>query len=444
MIYLKRKIDLFLYDWKHREGHKPLVIKGARQIGKTSSILEFAKNNYKSYVYINFIDMPKYKNIFSESFEPKDIIKNITAIDQNVIFQENDTLIIFDEVQEYPDAMTSLKFFNLDGKYDVICSGSLLGINYRDVTSVSVGYQEEYEMNSMDFEEFLWAKGRDNEFVDEIFDFVLNKKELPQVLYDVMKNAWEEYLIVSGMPACVARFIETNRYTSISNMLYQILNDYKTDMKKYVFGFDKMKLENTYNNAVVQLGKDNKKFQISKIKSGARNKDYIGCVEWLCDVGMLAKCYALDNLELPLKGNINIDKYKLYFRDSGILLSSLDAETKENFIIDKIKSTYKGGIYENIIAESLYKSGVELFYYKKENATLEEDFITRTRNSIVPIEVKSKKGISRSLRALIDSDNYKEIEFGIKIMDRNIAYDNKILVLPHFVTFLISKYLKNQ
>lgn len=442
MVYLKRKIDLFLRDWKNKEDHKPLVIKGARQVGKTSSILEFAKENYKSYIYINFFDNPKYKNIFNDSFDPKDIVKNITAINQKAEFIEGNTLIVFDEIQEYPDAMTSLKFFNLEKKYDVICSGSLLGINYKSVTSVSVGNQEEYEMNSMDFEEFLWAKGRDEKFINEIFDYIYQKKELPKVLYDILEKNWEEYIIVSGMPSCVSRFIETNTYTSVLENLHQIVNDYKADMKKYVFGFDKMKLENTFNSAVVQLGKENKKFQISKIKSGARNKDYIDCVEWLCDVGILAKCYAIENLELPLKGNYDINKYKLYFRDSGILLSSLDDEVRENFIIDKQRSTYKGGIFENIVAESLYKSGIDLFYFKKENSTLEEDFIVRTKNNIVPIEVKSKKGLSKSLRALIDGVQYKEIDYGIKIMDRNILYDNNILVLPHFVTFLIKRLLK--
>ncbi len=270
------------------------------------------------------------------------------------------------------------------------------------------------------------------------------KKPFSDLQYNILRNLWKEYLVVSGMPASVARYVENNLFTDIDNILLQIIEDYKTDMRKYATGFDKMKLLNTYLSAVAQLGEENKKFQISKIKSGARSKDYMPCIEWLCDTGILVRSFAIKNLEFPLKANIDISKYKLYFADSGILLYSLDKESKDDIIIKNNQSTYKGGVYENIIAEALYKSGVELYYYKKEDSTLEEDFITRDNDSIVPIEVKSKIGTSKSLRALIDGDKYKNIKYGIKIEESNISFENKILTIPHFATFMLKKLLESK
>ena len=442
MAYLKRKIDKYLKEWKESDIKKPLIIKGARQIGKTSSILHFGRENYDSVIYINFVDEPLYKEIFEQGYNIDNVMKNISLLNQNVKIVPGKTLIVFDEIQEYPDAMTSLKFFSIDGKYDVICSGSLLGINYKDVSSISVGYKIDYKMNSMDFEEFLWAKGYTENQIDEFYINLMERKPFSDLQYNVLYSLWKEYLVVSGMPAAVAKFLESNLYVGIDSILLQIIEDYKADMRKYVMGFDKMKLLNTYNSALIQLGDENKKFQISKIKSGARSKDYMPCIEWLCDTGILMQSFAIKNLEFPLKANVDTSKYKLYFADSGILLYSLDKESKDDIIIKNNQSTYKGGVYENIIAEALYKSGIELYYYKKEDSTLEEDFITRDKESIVPIEVKSKIGTSKSLRALIDGDKYENIKYGIKIQKSNISFENNILTMPHFAAFMLKKCLE--
>lgn len=441
MAYLKRKIDKYLKEWKKSDTKKPLIIKGARQIGKTSSILHFAEENYDSVIYINFVDEPQYKVIFEQGYNTDSVMKNISLLNQKAKIIPGKTLVIFDEIQEYPDAMTSLKFFSIDGKYDVICSGSLLGINYKDISSISVGYKIDYRMNSLDFEEFLWAKGYTENQIDEFYTCLIERKPFSELQYNILSSLWKEYLVVSGMPAAVARFVEKELYTEIEDILLQIIEDYKADMRKYVMGFDKMKLLNTYNSALAQLGDENKKFQISKIKSGARSKDYMPCVEWLCDTGILMQSFAIKNLEFPLKANVDTSKYKLYFADSGILLYSLDKESKDDIIIKNNQSTYKGGVYENIIAEALYKSGIELYYYKKEDSTLEEDFVTRDKESIVPIEVKSKIGTSKSLRALIDGDKYENIKYGIKIQKSNISFEDNILTMPHFAAFMLKKCL---
>lgn len=296
-------------------------------------------------------------------------------------------------------------------------------------------------MTSLDFEEFLWAKGYTEDQIDELYTYLISKKAFSDLQYNILYSVWKEYLAVSGMPAAVVSFVNTNLFSGIDNIIFQINEDYKADMRKYVFGFDKMKLINTYNRAIIQLGDENKKFQISKIKSGARSKDYMPCVEWLCDAGILMQCFSIKNLEFPLKSNLDMGKYKLYFTDTGILLNSLDKESKNDILIKNIQSTYKGGVYENIIAEALYKSGMDLYYYKKDDSTLEEDFITRDEDSIIPIEVKAKIGKSKSLRILIDSDKYKNIKYSIKIQESNISYENKILTIPHFATFLLKRYL---
>lgn len=441
MAYLKRKIDKYLKEWKKSDTKKPLIIKGARQIGKTSSILHFAEENYDSVIYINFVDEPQYKRVFEQGYNTDSVMKNISLLNQKVKIIPGKTLVVFDEIQEHPDAMTSLKFFSIDGKFDVICSGSLLGINYKDISSISVGYKSDYRMNSLDFEEFLWAKGYIENQIDEFYTCLIEKKPFSELQYNILSSLWKEYLVVSGMPAAVTSFVEKELYTEIEDILLQIIEDYKADMRKYVMGFDKMKLLNTYNSALAQLGDENKKFQISKIKSGARSKDYMPCVEWLCDTGILMQSFAIKNLEFPLKANVDTSKYKLYFADSGILLYSLDKESKDDIIIKNNQSTYKGGVYENIIAEALYKSGIELYYYKKEDSTLEEDFVTRDKESIVPIEVKSKIGTSKSLRALIDGDKYENIKYGIKIQKSNISFENNILTMPHFAAFMLKKCL---
>lgn len=273
-MYLERKIDKFLIDWRNRTNHKPLIIKGARQVGKTESIIRFAQN-YKNKVVINFIAQPQYKSITSDGYAPESIIKNISLIDDNARLSADDTLIVFDEIQAFPDIVTALKFFAIDGKYDVICSGSLLGINYKQIESNSVGYKEDYTMNSMDFEEFLWAKGRYTA-ADDMLSHLQNTIPFSATEMNVYSSLFKDFCITGGMPAIVAKHIETGTFEGVLNMQRQILQDYKDDIRKYVTGLEQTKILNVFNHIPVQLAKENKKFQISKVASGARFKDYWG------------------------------------------------------------------------------------------------------------------------------------------------------------------------
>lgn len=444
MQLLKRKIDNFLTEWKNDSNHMPLIVKGARQIGKTESIKHFAKENYKSVIEINFALQKQYKDIFDDGFEVDTIIKNITMHNTEFRIIPGDTLIFFDELQDCPNCATSLKAFNQDGRYDVICSGSLMGINYQEIESNSVGNKEDYEMHSMDFEEFLWAKGYSETLIDDLFRHMIEVTPLSNTEYNVVMNAFREYMVIGGMPAIVNTFVTQNNYSGTLKMQKQILRDYEEDITKYAKGLDKAKILNIYRKIPVFLGKDNKKFQISKVAKGARNRDYVGTVDWLSDAGIINICYCMDQPELPLKGNYNPDNYKIYYRDTGLLIASLDDEAQKDLRDNKNFNTYKGAIYENIVADMLVKQGYGLYFYRNEKSTIEMDFFVRDTDSLIPVEVKATDNATISLNNLIKKDCYSDIKYGIKLADKNIGFNGKFYTFPYFLTFLLKRYLSEK
>ena len=365
MIYLKRKIDKFLENWRSNPDRKPLIVKGSRQIGKSESINHFGSKFYESVIYINFVEEPKYKMIITDGYKTDDIIKNISLLDTSKRFIPKKTLIFFDELQEFPEISTALKFFNIDGRFDVICSGSMLGINYRKIESNSVGYKSDYEMYSMDFEEFLWAKGYDDSFVESILTHMKTLTPFNEVELSVLNSLFLDFCILGGMPAVVREYITKGTFEGTLEIQRQLILDYKEDIRKYAEGLDQTRILNVFNQIPPQLAKDNKKFQISKVASGARFKDYRGCVEWLNDAGMINICYCLNFPELPLNGNFDEEKYKIYFADTGMLVAMLDEEAQEDLRANKNLGVYKGALYENIVGEALNKSGYNLYYYKR-------------------------------------------------------------------------------
>ncbi|MBR2044526.1 MAG: ATP-binding protein [Agathobacter sp.] len=441
---LRRKIDKVLVEWKNRPEHMPLIVKGARQIGKTKAIQYFGENHYKTVVEINFVLQKQYKDIFDDGFEVDTILKNISLKNPSFEFIEGETLIFFDELQDCINCATSLKSFREDGRYDVICSGSLMGINYKEIESNSVGNKEDYEMYSLDFEEYLWAKGYKDSQIEDLFQKMLNVTPLSNVEYEVMLENFREYMILGGMPAIVFAFVKQKNYSGTLKMQQQILLDYEEDITKYAQGLDKAKVLNIYRKIPVFLGKDNKKFQISKVAKGARNRDYIGTVDWLENAGIVNVCYCMELPELPLKGNYNPDNYKLYFSDTGLLIGSLDEEVQEDLRFNKNFNTYKGAIYENVVADMLKKQGALLYFYKNEKGTLEMDFFTRDANSLVPIEVKAMDGATASLNTLIEKDKYPDVKYGIKLANKNIGFNGKFYTFPYFMGFLIKRFLKEK
>ena len=441
MLYLKRKIDAFLSEWKANPDKKPLIVKGPRQVGKTESIQRFAAENYTSVITINFVEEPKYKMITADGYKTADIIKNISRIDPSKRFIEGETLIFFEELQEFPDIATALKFFKIDGRFDVICSGSMLGLNYRKIESNSVGYKTDYEMFSLDFEEFLWAGGYDDAFIDDMLTHMRTLTPFNELELSVCGELFLNYCILGGMPAVVREFIEKGTFEGSLETQRQLIADYKEDIRKYADGMDQTRILNVFQHIPVQLAKDNKKFQISKVASGARFRDYRGCIEWLNDAGMVNICYCLNFPELPLKGNYDETKYKLYFADSGLLVAMLDEEAQEDLRANKNLGVYKGALYENVIGEALVKAGYQLYYYKREDSTLEQDFFVRTASALIPVEVKAQRGTAKSLRTLITSDKYEDIHYGIKFTAGNLGFSDAIYKLPYFCEFLLKRYL---
>ena len=443
MELLKRKIDTFLALWKQNPLRKPLIVKGARQIGKTRSIQAFGQANYESVIEINFVLQKKFRSIFDNGYEVDTIIKNISLLEPTWKFIPYKTLIFFDELQKCPDCATSLKSFNADPRYDVICSGSLMGIYYEEIESNAVGNKEDYEMHSMDFEEFLWAKGYSEAQVEDLYTHMASLTPFSELELSTYMDIFRDYMTIGGMPEVVKMYIDNGHFGGTLELLRQLLLDYEEDITKYAKDSDKAKILAVYRHISTFLAKTSKKFQITKVARGARNREYIGAVEWLEKAGVVNVCYCLSNPELPLKGNYDADTYKVYYHDTGLLIASLDEEAQEDLRANKNFGTYKGAIYENVVGEMLRKSGYEqLYYYKNDNPALEMDFFVRDSDSLIPVEVKARDGATASLNHLIDWQSYPDVSYGIKFGYKNIGWGGKFYTFPYFLAFLLKRFLK--
>ena len=445
MELLKRKIDDYLLEWKGNARRKPLIVKGARQVGKTASIRSFAAANYESVIEINFVLQKKFRSIFDDGYEVESIIKNISLLEPSWEFIPYKTLIFFDELQRCPDCATSLKSFCEDGRYDVICSGSLMGIYYEEIESNAVGFKEDYEMYSMDFEEFLWAKGYKSWQIENMYQHMIDVQPFSQIEFDTLIDIFREYMTLGGMPEVVKMFIDNGHFGGTLELQRQLLKDYEEDITKYARQSDKARVLAVYTHISTFLAKENKKYQITKIAKGARNREYVGAVEWLRQAGVINVCYCLNNVELPLKGNYDADYYKLYYHDTGLLIASLDEEAQEDLRANKNFGTYKGAIYENVVGEMLRKSGYEqLYFYKHDNPALEMDFFVRDADSLIPVEVKAKDGATASLCNLITWKSYPDVKYGIKFGNKNVGFNGQFYTFPYFLAFLLKRFLKDK
>lgn len=444
MELLRRKIDGFLEEWRRDPERLPLIVKGARQVGKTASVRQFGKTHYPNFVEINFLLQKQYRDIFDSGFEVDAILRNITLHDPGLEFLPHETLIFFDELQACPNCATGLKSFRQDGRYDVICSGSLMGINYREIESNSVGYKQDYEMYSLDFEEYLWAKGYRAEQVEELYSYMADVRPLSETQLAVMMENFREYMVLGGMPAVVSSFVAKKNYSGTLAMQRQILLDYEEDITKYAGGLDHGKILNVYRRIPVFLGKENKKFQISKVAHGARSREYVGVLDWLNDAGIVNLCYCMSQPELPLKGNYDPDHYKVYFRDTGLLIGALDEEAQEDLRSNRNFNAYKGAIYENMVGDMLVKQGYPLYFYKNEKGTMEIDFFVRDKDSLIPVEVKAMDGATVSLNKMIESEKFPDVRYGIKLGNKNIGWNGKFYTFPYFLTFLLKRFLRER
>jgi len=430
---LKRKIYDNLVQWKKRSDKLCLLVKGARQVGKTFIIELFARENYKHFVSINFVQNPAYKTIFDGDLDAMTLIKQISLRVPGAKLIPGESLIFLDEIQDCPRARTALKFLAQDKRFDIIASGSMLGINYKDVPSYPVGYVEYLEMHSLDFEEFLWANGMLPESIDDLKEYFDQKKTVPPAIHERLMELFKEYIVVGGMPRAVNEFINTHNFANVLKIQKAIISDYTDDITKYAEGTEKTKARACFLSIPKHLSKDYKKFQYSIVERGGTARKFGGSLMWLFDAGIINFCYNLSIPELPLEGNAKSDIFKVYMCDTGILMAMLEGGSQED-IIDGNLGIYKGAIYENIIADIFAKSGKKLYYFEH-NGKIEIDFFIRQNNTATAIEVKSADNTkSKSMEAIITKYGVKH---GIKLSTKNVGGAEHFDSLPLYMAMFL-------
>lgn len=444
---LKRKIESVLTEWKKSKNKKPLVIKGIRQCGKTYIVQKFAKENYENVVYVNFILEPDKKSAFSGSIDVDTIILNLSALIPNSRFIKEKTCIILDEIQECKEARTALKSFQIDGRFDVISTGSLLGVrgyeNRRKEgqDSIPVGYETIIEMYPLDFEEFLWANGINNKVIDSVKSCFEKETVVPEGIHNAMMELLYRYVIVGGLPEVVNTFLETKNIELTYQLQRNLIAEYEEDMIKYADNSDKVRIRECFESIPKQLAKENKKFQYSVVRKGGRSSQYIGSIQWLEDAGLVKRCYNTQITELPLEGNAIKDCFKLYTTDIGLFVAMLDYGTQADILKGNLLA-YKGSIFENLMADFLCKSGQKLYYFQKDSG-LELDFLVRYKGECVVIEVKAKSGKTKSLKTVLKNKNIYHVNHAIKLGKYNIGREEEMLTIPLYMGFLIQDTLSD-
>lgn len=448
---LKRKIETFLAEWKKSEDKKPLVIKGIRQCGKTFIVRKFASENYENVVYMNFILEPDKKSAFSGNIDVDTIILNLSALIKGSRFVTGKTCIILDEIQECKEARTALKSFHTDGRFDVIATGSLLGVRgygkskrreeEEGQDSVPVGYETVTEMRPLDFEEFLWANGITDKVVDAIKSCFENETAVPAGIHRAMTELLYRYVIVGGLPEAVNCFLKTKNIERIYKLQRNLIAGYEEDMVKYADDADKPRIRECFESVPKQLAKENKKFQYSVVRKGGRSSQYIGSIQWLEDAGIVCRCYNTQITELPLEGNAVKDCFKVYATDIGLLTAMLDYGTQADILKGNLLG-YKGAIFENLMADFLCKSGQKLYYFHKESG-LELDFLVRHKGECVILEVKAKSGKAKSMSTVLKNKNVYHVKSAIKLGQYNVGREGDVLTIPLYMGFLIKDELAN-
>lgn len=437
---LKRKIEQKLTDWKKSENHKPLIIKGCRQCGKTFSVLDFAKKNYKHVVYLNFFENPDYASVFSGSLEVDTIVMMLSALlGSEAVFESGHTVLILDEIQECPEARTALKFFRMDGRYDVIGTGSLLGVKGygKEPKSIPVGSETVIDMYPLDFEEFLWANGISAPVIDMLRHCLQEEIPVPEALHNRMKQLLLQYAVVGGMPDAVQTFVDTKQMDAVLQIQRDIVRSYEDDMVKYAERKDKSKIKECFQSIPRQLSKENKKFQYSVVKKGSTSSKYAGSLQWIEDAGIIIRAYNLSITELPLDGNAEEDVFKVYMRDCGLFVSMLEDGTQFDILNGNLHG-YKGAIFENLIADIFGKMGRRLYYFHKDSG-LEVDFVIRYQGECTLVEVKAATGNTKSTKTILRHPEKYHVYHAIKLGDYNVGRTEQILTLPLYMAILLTE-----
>ena len=437
---LKRKIEETLSTWFKTENRNPLILKGCRQCGKTFSVLQFAQQHYKHVVYLNFFENPDYRAIFEGSLKVDDVVLMMSAfVGANVRFIPHETVIVLDEIQECPRARAALKFFKLDGRFDVLATGSLLGISgYRSEDySVPVGYETIIDMFPLDFEEFLWANGIEDSLIALLKQCLEEERPVPEALHQRMRDLLLQYVVVGGMPHIVDQFIKEKNVAFVREEQKLLIRSFEDDMVKYAQSADKSRIRECFESISKQLARDNKKFQFSLIKKTARSNQYVVSLQWLEDTGLIRRCYNLTLPELPLEGNACHDKFKVYMADTGLFVGMLEDGTERDILQGDLFG-YKGAIFENLVADFFIKMKRPLYYFRKDSG-LEIDFIMCYKGEAVLLEVKAKSGNTKSTRTILKHPEKYHVHSAIKLGDYNVGRREQLLTLPLYMGFLLSE-----
>ena len=438
---LKRKIEQTLLEWKNTANRKPLIVKGCRQCGKTFSVLDFAHKKYKNVVYLNFFENPDYASVFAGSLEVDNIVMMLTALlGSSAVFEAGETVLVLDEIQDCPEARTALKFFRVDGRYDVIGTGSLLGVKGygKEPKSIPVGSETVVDMYPLDFEEFLWANGITADIIDMLKKNMDTESPVPEALHNRMRQLLLQYTVVGGMPDAVQTFVDTKRMDEVLQIQRDIIRSYEDDMVKYAERKDKSKIKECFQSIPKQLSKENKKFQYSVVKKGSTASRYAGSLQWIEDAGIISRCYNLSITELPLDGNAKKDCFKVYMCDCGLFVSMLEDGTQYDILQGNLYG-YKGAIFENLIADIFNKMGRKLYYFHKDSG-LEVDFLIRYHGECVPVEVKAHTGNTKSTKTILRHPEKYHVHQAIKLGDYNLGRNGQILTLPLYMAFLLKSF----
>jgi len=442
----KRKIENVFQSWLDTPSHKPLVVKGVRQCGKTSSVVDFAHKHFKHVVYLDFREHPDYKKFFTPNLEIDAIVMRITAAMPNVEIEARETCFVFDEIQDCPRARGSLKYFYLDGRYEVMCTGSLLGVNgYKSPeekkeeteASIPVGFEDIVEMYPMDFEEWLWVNGIKDMHFDYLKKCLVSETPIEEALHDRFRELLHQYVVVGGMPEVVTTFMDTKQIGKVLAVQKRIVDEYKSDMMKYAATADKSRIRECFESIPAQLAREYKKFSYTVVRPGGRGRDYAGSLQWIEDAGIIRRCYNTRITELPLDGQRIPNEFKVYMADIGLLVSMLEEGTQSSILQGDLLS-YHGAIKENLVADVFGKMGRKLYYYHKDGG-VELDFLMRYKGACTPVECKATTGNAKSMSTVLKHSEKYHVTNALKIGDYNIGRSNHLLTIPMYMVFLLTE-----
>ncbi|MDR1422869.1 MAG: ATP-binding protein [Coriobacteriales bacterium] len=430
---LRRKIYDELLRWKALPERRALIVSGARQVGKTFIINAFVRDNYAHVVFINFEEMPRFKQAFEGNLDTGSIISQLSVLLPDAVFQPGATALVLDEIQSCPQAITALKFFTLDGRFDVIATDSLLGMSYKEVSSFPVGYTDRLELFSLDFEEFLWANKVSTKTIEDLREHFETGRAVPEAIHSRMLEIFRTYIVVGGMPAVVDSYVRTQHFGEVLRLQRNIVRDYTDDIAKYAEGSEKTKARACFLSIPQQLARDYKKFRYSTVDKNGSSRKYAGSLMWLYDAGVINFCHNLGRIELPLEGNVVSDAFKVYMRDTGLLVSMLENGAQADVLAGNL-GIYKGALYENIVADIFGKAGKRLYYYEY-RSFIEMDFIIQQSSETTAVEVKSAEHTkSKSLNALLNNYGVKR---GIKLSTKNVGLTERVGSYPLYMAMFL-------